>query len=384
MIDIASNTSLAARLRERITREGPITFRDWMNAALYDPSDGYYHRSDLKKWGRAGDYRTSSERSSLFAATFARYFATLHEKLGAPATWTIVEAGAGEGHFVQRVMQTLADYFPQVFAATRYVLDEVAAASRARALKRLQSFGDRVSVGKLADLQIDQGVVFSNELLDALPVHRAMLDQDELKEFYVNVDASGEFQWELGKLSASLQSQLDEYLRTIEAEPAEGQVFEVNLEIEAWLRSVADSLRRGYVVTVDYGAYGAGLLSQAAAQLGTLRGFRSHEFVDDLLKDPGGHDLTTSVNWDFVKNCGTRFGLDVVEFDRQDRFLLEHGFLEQLSRETAHAETDADRLQLSTAAREMILPGGMAAHFQVLVQEKKNCRGGPVCPPSHP
>jgi SAM-dependent MidA family methyltransferase len=76
MIETASNTStLTARLRERIRREGPLTFYDWMKAALYDPADGYYCRIDHNKWGREGDYRTSPERSSLFAATFARYFA---------------------------------------------------------------------------------------------------------------------------------------------------------------------------------------------------------------------------------------------------------------------------------------------------------------------
>ena len=66
--------SLAERLRELIQREGSITFHDWMKAALYDPDGGYYQRADRTRWGRAGDYRTSPERSELFAATFARYF----------------------------------------------------------------------------------------------------------------------------------------------------------------------------------------------------------------------------------------------------------------------------------------------------------------------
>ena len=371
MIELASTVSpLAVQLRERITREGPISFRDWMNAALYDPSYGYYSRPNHRKWGREGDYRTSPERSPLFAATLARYFAKLHEQLGAPTAWTIVEAGPGEGRFAERVMQTLADDFPGVFAATTFVLDEVGQHSSEEARERLERFGDQARFGQLAELQIDEGVVFSNELLDALPVHRVKLDAGQYKEFYVTVDEKGEFQWRLGELSAALQAKLCEYLRTIAVEPQEGQVFEVNLEIDEWLRRVAGSLRRGYVVTVDYGSAAETLFSASASQEGTLRGFRRHQFVDDLLREPGEHDLTTTVNWDFVKACGARLRLDAVAFERQDRFLLANGFLEQLTSELARAETDAERLRLSTAAREMILPGGMASSFQVLVQKR--------------
>jgi SAM-dependent MidA family methyltransferase len=372
MIELASNVSpLAAQLRERIVRDGPITFRDWMNTALYDPTYGYYCRPHRQKWGREGDYRTSPERSSLFAATFARYFAKLYQKVGDPAAWTIVEAGAGEGRFAERVMQTLAVDFPDVFAATTFILDEVGQHSCEEARERLERFSDQVRFGQLADLQIDEGVVFSNELLDALPVHRVKLDAGQYKEFYVNIDENGGFHWQLCELSAALQAALCEYLRTIAVEPREGQVFEVNLEIDEWLRRVASSLRRGYVVTVDYGSSAENFFAASASPAGTLRGFRRHQFVDDLLREPGEHDLTATVNWDFVKACGTRLGLEVVEFERQDRFLLAQGFLEQLTVESAQAETDAERLQLSTAAREMILPDGMAAHFQVLVQEKE-------------
>jgi len=98
---------LAERLREWIGREGALSFRDWMSAALYDEHQGYYLRRDVTRWGRAGDYRTSPERSPLFAATFAKYFATLYEELNAPPTWTIFEAGAGAGHFAHDVLASL-------------------------------------------------------------------------------------------------------------------------------------------------------------------------------------------------------------------------------------------------------------------------------------
>ncbi|HJU93968.1 MAG TPA: SAM-dependent methyltransferase, partial [Pyrinomonadaceae bacterium] len=136
--------SLAERLREVIRREGPVTFHDWMKAALYDPAGGYYQRSDLERWGREGDYRTSPERSELFAATFAHYFAKLYDELQRPAEWSIVECGAGDGRFAVGVLRTLADRFPQVFAATRYVVYELSADALRRARERLNEFGTRV------------------------------------------------------------------------------------------------------------------------------------------------------------------------------------------------------------------------------------------------
>src|SRR5918996_5326750 len=126
--------ALAEQLREQIRLRGPIPFRDWMLAALYDPEFGYYNRSDLERWGREADYRTSPERSELFAATFARYFAKLYDDLGRPERWTIVEGGGGNGRFAQGVLRTLFERFPQIFAATRYVVYELSddALQRAR------------------------------------------------------------------------------------------------------------------------------------------------------------------------------------------------------------------------------------------------------------
>ena len=371
MIETVSDTSpLAARLRERITREGPITFHDWMKHALYDPSDGYYCRADRKRWGREGDYRTSPERSSIFAATFARYFAKLYDQLGKPPSWTVIEVGAGDGRFAEGVMQTLEANWPEIFVATTYVVDEISSHSAALAGERLKRFGARVHFGRFEQSQVNPGIVFSNELLDAFPVHRLMLHQGDWAEFYVTLDHNGQFQWLLGAPSTFVLSQLREYFEKLGVQPAEGQVVEVSLEIEEWLRRLAARLRKGFVVTVDYGASAQELYAPAATREGTLRGFHKHRFVDDLLADPGEHDLTSTVNWTFVKALGTTLGLEVLEFERQDRFLLANGFLEQLEIASALAENEAERLRLSSAAREMILPDGMAAHFQVLVQGK--------------
>jgi SAM-dependent MidA family methyltransferase len=371
MIETIPKTSaLAERLRARIRRDGPITFCDWMKAALYDPNDGYYCRAGRTRWGTEGDYRTSPERTSLFAATLAHYFARLYDELGRPAHWTIFESGAGEGQFAGDVLHTLQRFFPQVFAATSYVIDEVSLNSRSLAHQRLQPFADRVAFKKLEEVEINQGVVFSNELLDAFPVHRVTVRDGQLEEFYVTLDGNGNFEWQLDVPAPDLLPSLNSYFQELSIQLGEGQVAEVSFEIADWLRKVVERMNRGYVVTVDYGADVEELYSATAGSEGTLRGFHRHRFVDDLLARPGEQDLTTTVNWSFVKSAGARLGLEVVDFERQDKFLLVNGFLEQLEVESRQGESETERLRLTTAAREMILPEGMASHFQVLVQKK--------------
>jgi SAM-dependent MidA family methyltransferase len=371
MIETIANTStLAARLRERIRSEGPITFSEWMKAALYDPQDGYYCRTDKNKWGREGDYRTSPERSALFAATFARYFARLYEDLGRPSQWTIAEAGAGDGRFAGGVLQTLQRFFPDVFAATSYVIDEPNSHSCTVARECLEPFADRVVFKRLVDAQIDPGVVFSNEMMDAFPVHRVTMNRGLLQEFYVGLGRNEDFEWLLDTPSGDSATRLAKYFAECGIELSAGQIAEVNPGIEPWLGYVAERMCQGYVVTVDYGEVAEDLYSSLANPKGTLRGFHRHTFVDDLLARPGEHDLTTTINWSFVMSVGARLGLEVVEFERQDRFLLAAGLLEQLEVEARQCETEAERLRATTAAREMIFPDGMASKFQVLVQRK--------------
>ena len=334
---------LAERLRELIRARGPITFRDWMEAALYDPESGYYNRRDLKRWGRAGDYRTSPERSELFAATFARYFAKLYEELGRPSQWTIIEGGAGDGTFARRVQRALEQDYPRVLEATRYLISEI------------QDAPPNPS---------NPCLYFSNELLDAFPVHRLVPDG----ELYVTLDSENNFTWSVGPLSTP---RLSQFLEEHSIELASGQTIEVNLAIDDWLTSLASKFVRGFVITVDYGAEASELYDPALRPEGTLRAFSRHEFVDDVLSAPGEYDITSSVNWTQVKTTGERLGLRVVEFESQDRFLLRHGLLEELSHRLTRIDTEADKLRLTTDAREMILPGGMASSFQVLVQERR-------------
>lgn len=126
--------------------------------------------------GTSGDYRTSPERSELFAATFARFFVSLYEQLGRPAELNIVEMGSGNGEFAAGALAKLKQSFPNLFNATRYLIIEKSQASRQVANERLYEFHDRVRFAENEKLEpLQSGILFTNELLDAFPVHRLTL-----------------------------------------------------------------------------------------------------------------------------------------------------------------------------------------------------------------
>ena len=362
--------SLAARLRARIEREGPISFRDWMQAALYDEREGYYCRPGPPRQGRTGDYRTAPESSPLFAATFAWYFSKLFAELvlelHSPPKWTIFEAGAGGGEFAYGILNSLRANYPEVFLDTSYVIDEVSPATRQRAEERLSEFSERLTFKRFAEIDTPAiaGVCFSNELIDAFPVHRVIMRNGRLSELCVGLNEN-DFVW----VESDPDQRVAEYCRRAELRLSEGQIAEINLEAEEFISRAAGLFDRGFLVTVDYGAERNELLESPDRFEGTLRAFHRHHLIDNVLARPGDQDLTTTIDWTQIKEVGRRTGLRAIRFERLDQFLAGEGF-GILSEMVTHTQDPVEALRLSIGAREMIMPHGLAASFQVLVQEK--------------
>ena len=369
--ELVPDVSIAERLRAGIERDGPISFHDWMQAALYDEREGYYCRLDRIPQGRAGDYRTAPETSPLFAATFAWYFSKLFAELffemGSPPAWTIFEAGAGGGEFAHGVLKSLQSHHPEVFSATSYVIDEVSAEARARSATRVSEFGDRVMFRSLAEVAEPAvvGIVFSNELIDAFPVHRVVMRNGKLRELCVGLDQT-DFVW----VESDPDEPVAEYCGRIELRLSEGQIAEINLEAEEFISRAAGLFAHGYLITVDYGAERSELLDSPGRFDGTLRAFHRHHLITNALARAGEQDLTSTVDWTQIKEVGRRAGLRAVRLERLDQFLVSEGLLQRLSEMLSQTQDQVEALRLSTSAREMIMPHGLAASFQVLVQEK--------------
>jgi SAM-dependent MidA family methyltransferase len=250
---------------------------------------------------------------------------------------------------------------------TSYVIDEVSPATRRRAAERLSEFAERLTFQRLVEIDTPAigGVCFSNELIDAFPVDRVIMRNGRLSELYVGL-RQDEFIW----VEREPAPPVAEYCRRAELRLAEGQIAEINLAAEEYISRAAGLFERGFLVTVDYGAERNELLDSPDRFTGTLRAFRRHQLIDDVLARPGEQDLTTTVDWTQIKEAGRRAGLRAVRLERLDQFLLSEGLLQRLSEMVAQTQNQVEALRLSTSAREMIMPHGLAASFQVLVQEK--------------
>ena len=360
--------NLEERLRERIRREGPISFCEWMKAALYDEREGYYCRRDRVRQGRQGDYRTAPEMSPLFGAAFANYFMKSYFDLGAPSSWTVVEIGGGTGDFAHDVLRSLQINFPNVFNATQYIIDEVSADAQSKAVNKVAPFKDRLQFHALSELRepLPHALIFSNELFDAFPVHRVIGRGGVVKELRVALSDAGNFAW----IECKLDGPAAEYCDQIKLQLAEGQIFEVNLRAEQVLSLAAKSIREGMLITVDYGAERRELLSDPNRFYGTLRAFQKHQFVDDILSHPGEYDLTTTVDWTQIMAAGQRHGLETLRLERLDEFLMAEGALAELMTTTSLVTDPAEQFRLNRFALELLKPDGMAASFQILVQRK--------------
>lgn len=338
-----------------------------MQAALYDTVDGYYRRRRIRQ-GRAGDYRTAPETSPLFGAVFAHYFMKSYFDLGAPDELAIIEVGSGAGDCARAVLTTLQREFPKVFNATRYIIDEISDDARSQTLSKLGEFKDRIQFCSLDDMKdrLPHAIIFSNELLDAFPVNRVIGRDGKIRELRVGLNEENEFSW----IEDELSGDVAEYCDRIQLKLAEGQVFEVNLPAEEFISRAAQVIGEGLLITVDYGAVRNMLLEDPNRFPGTLRAFHKHQFVDDLLARPGEHDLTTTVDWTQIQEAGARCGFETLRFQRLDEFLFSEGAPDELFSIGNQIRDPVELFNFNAAARELIMPNGMAASFQVLVQRK--------------
>jgi SAM-dependent MidA family methyltransferase len=311
---------------------GRVTFARFMELALYHPILGYYRRPGGSRIGRAGDYLTSVSVSSLFGRILARHFLQLQDDLGRPADYEILECGGHAGQLRRDVLAAA----PQL----RYRVLEV---------------GDELP-------PTIAGCVFSNELLDALPVHRVRAAQGQWQEIYVQVEEPG-FAEDLGPLS---DVRLGAYLAQLPAAAMEGYEVEVNLRALEWIGEVARRLRQGFVLSIDYGDQRPGYFSPHRPR-GTLRCYYRHQVHADPYARVGEQDITADVDFTALIEEGRRWGLEPVLWMDQAHYLLEIGreLIARIVEDTA-GQLSAER----AAIHQLLHPGAMGSRFKVLLLRK--------------
>ena len=356
---------LVDKLVARIKREGPLSFADFMEAALYDPDFGYYMRPG-PLIGREGDYYTSLDVHPIFAESLGRQIAQAADSIvrEGDGDFTIVEMGAGKGLMARHMLTAYRRNNPAFLSRVRYVLIERSPAMIAAQRQHLRPLLDEgANILWAPDLSMFPpgsltGVILSNELVDAFPVHRVVMRPLGLREIFVGWEGNGFVEIEAPPASPALERHFERLGVTLEI----GQQADVNLMSLEWMRQVGAVLRRGLVLTIDYG-HTAFDLYAPSRKTGTLLCYHHHTVSDSPYLRVGQQDLTAHVDFTSLALAGQDVGLTVTGFTNQLHFLMGLGI------ESAFAGVNPESPE-SAAMRDLLRPDGMGTTYKVLIQHK--------------
>lgn len=366
----AHSTPLEPVIRAEIEAAGGrITFERFMALALGHPEHGYYARADLR-WGRDGDFETSPEVHPVFGYLWARQVLECWERLGKPATFDLVEPGAGSGAFMVAMLTWLRERAPDCFAAARpWVLDGHARRieEQRAALARAGFEAEHAHLeGWLARPDPVAGVVISNELFDALPVHLVSVEGGTLLEWYVRLGADGALEFEPGQPSTPA---LEARFASLGVGPGDGCSAEVAVGAPALMKAITSRVERGYVLTIDYG-YPAAELYAPWRRAGTLLAFRNHSPQPNPLERPGLTDLTAHVDFTSLARAAETAGFEAGPLTTQARALVALGLGDAVEAARARMAQDFGAFAAARRAADTLIEPAGLGRIRVLALAK--------------
>lgn len=357
----AHSERLQAQIRDTIDMAGGwISFRHFMELALYAPMLGYYV-AGARKFGREGDFVTAPEVSPLFSRCLARQCAQVLEALDGG---DILEFGAGTGLMA---VDLLAELERVGRLPERYLILELSPELKARQREtlaaRVPDLLARVHwIERLPAAPI-RGVILGNEVLDAMPVQLFALHSAGIMERGVGVGAGGAFAWQEQPADEPLRARVTHLLEDLPHALVPGYCSELNPNLEGWMQSVADALAAGAVLLVDYG-YPRHEYYSPERDEGTLLCHYRHRAHPDPFFWPGLQDITANVDFTAVAEAGTQAGLTLAGYTTQANFLIGCG-LDAVYQQALAAAPD-DLYRLSQQVQRLTLPGEMGDRFYAI------------------
>ncbi len=353
-------TSSCLSIREKVTAlilsNGPLSFPDFLGVALYDPEYGYY-ASNTHQVGREGDFFTSVSVGPLFGQLLARRFLNWWENHGKPDSWRILEIGAHDGKLAADILATMAQLSPAAWQALEYAILEPLPRLREAQQNRLAPLAAKLHlVSEIDSLPVLPGIVFGNEILDALPFHLVRRCEGEWRELHV---AEG-FEWIAQPIAA--ESDLDKKLRFIPGDLPEGYQTEIRTNYQKFLNEVSKAISDGLLLFIDYG-FAAPEYYDVYRTTGTLRTFSKHQAAEDPLDNPGQKDITAHVDFTDLARVAVKLGWHPAHFSSQGSYLthLAAAMIQQ---------GGMDDPKIIAQLRTLTHPAHLGASFHVIEFEK--------------
>lgn len=361
----AHSDRLLTRLREEIAAHGPMPFSQYMERCLYAPGLGYYSAGKTK-FGEAGDFITAPELGELFARCVVNATYPVIEMLGESADF--LELGGGSGAFAEAALKAFA---VNGAVPRRYYILEPSADLRERQRDRLAAalpaelFAHVLWLDRPPE-QDWQGVLFANEVIDALPTTRFAMRAGEVYEEYVALDGEGRLMRVDRPADALVSGAVRHVERDLEAEFSEGYRSEILPQLPYWIQAIAGSLTAGVMLFIDYG-YVRREYYLPERNDGTLRAYYRHRSHNDPLYLPGLNDLTASVDFTALAEAGNSAGFGVAGYMPQAQFLIGSGLQDIFGVAYEAAADEAARYDLAQQVKKLTLPEQMGERFQAML-----------------
>ena len=348
-----------------------ITFAEYLDLILYHPQYGYYS-SGAVNIGAEGDFFTASSLGKDFGELLAVQFVEMWHLLGCPKNFTLLEMGAGNGDLAEDIINYLIANNQEILPSLEYIILEKSPQLRLQQQKRLAKF-DSINLtwknwSDISDRSI-VGCCFSNELVDAFPVHQIVIENRQIKEVYLTLDSDNIVET-IGEVSTA---KIAQYLAMVEinllsGNYPEGYRTEVNLTALDWLDTVSSKLQQGYLLTIDYG-YPAVKYYHPQRSQGTLQCYYQHRRHNNPYVNLGEQDITSHVDFTALENYGKQHKLVFLGWTKLAIFLMALGLGDRLQELSSGKYGVIEVLQRRDALHQLIDPMGLGG-FGVLIQGK--------------
>ena len=339
---------------KKIKKYGRINFADFMEMALYYPGLGYYEKSN--PFGVTGSYYTSVNASSSFGRSIAKSFLYFFNVLNIKPF--ILEVGAGSGYLAKDILDYFNSTSLDMYKKIKYYIAERSDYLISEQKKVLKEHNNKIEWKTLENLQNFEGIVFSNELIDAFPVHRIIKIGQDIKELFV-IYYNDKLQFYPDTCS---NNELVNYIKRFNINLIDGQMIDINLDVKNWIGQIANLLDKGILLTIDYGDLSKNLYVPQRMD-GTVTCYFKHTQNNDFFERIGYQDITAFVNFSSLIEYGKDNLIDTFAFMEQWQYLLLNDIVDEIN----SAKTNLEKASI----RSLILPKiGFGSNFRVLIQGK--------------